>query len=153
MTSPIDLPDLAATEAWAARLARVLTPPLVIGLIGDLGAGKTALVRALIQSLVPGTRVKSPTYTLIESYEVGELQIHHLDLYRLRHPDELAELGLDELLGPRSVMLIEWPDKGGHRTPALDLEIRLSRRDEQARRIELVAHSAAGNAFRDRLSG
>jgi tRNA threonylcarbamoyladenosine biosynthesis protein TsaE len=153
VTFQTELSNPAATEAFGARLAHALDPPLVIGLVGDLGAGKTALVRALIQSLAPGTRVKSPTYTLIESYELHDVQIHHLDLYRLRHPDELAELGLDELLGPRSVLLIEWPDKGGHETPSLDLEIRLTRLGEHVRGVELVAHSAAGRRFGDRLVG
>lgn len=153
MTVSMELPDLAATEAFAARLARVLEPPLVIGLVGDLGAGKTALARALIQTLAPTMRVKSPTYTLIESYELPGMTIHHLDLYRLRHPGELADLALAELLGPRVVLLIEWPDKGGEETPDLDLEIRLTRRDEHARGVDLVAHSEAGHSLFERLSG
>lgn len=151
MTTRIDLPDLAATEAFAARLARILAPPLVIGLIGDLGTGKTALARALIQALAPGTRVKSPTYTLIESYDVGDLQIHHLDLYRLRHPDELTELGLADLLGPRAVLLIEWPDKGGAETPALDLALQLTRGDGERRMLVWVSFSPAGQALVERL--
>lgn len=148
----IDLPDLAATEAWAAKLGRAIEAPLVVGLVGDLGAGKTALVRALIQSLAPGTRVKSPTYTLIESYLLPGLQLHHLDLYRLRHPDELAELGLADLLGPEAVLLIEWPDKGGKETPALDLELRLTRIDDAARRLDCIALSAAGQRVMAALS-
>lgn len=153
MTWAIELSDIAATEAFAARLAHVLEPPLVIGLVGDLGAGKTALARALIQTLAPATRVKSPTYTLIESYELPRMTIHHLDLYRLRHPDELVELAVADLLDPRAVLLIEWPDKGGHETPGLDLEIRLTRRGEDARRVKLIAHSEAGRSLFQRLSG
>ncbi|HWT14674.1 MAG TPA: tRNA (adenosine(37)-N6)-threonylcarbamoyltransferase complex ATPase subunit type 1 TsaE [Patescibacteria group bacterium] len=149
----IDLPDPAATAAFGARLASVLQPPMVIGLIGDLGAGKTALARALIQSLVPGTRVKSPTYALIESYDSPTMQIHHLDLYRLRHPAELAELGLADLLGPRAVILIEWPDKGGQETPARDVDVRISRVGDDARSVELVLRSRAGHALGERLSG
>lgn len=153
MSVVIDLPDLAATEAFAARLAGLLAPPLVVGLVGDLGAGKTALVRAMVQALAPGTRVKSPTYTLIESYDLGDRQIHHLDLYRLRHPDELAELGLADLLGPRAILLIEWPDKGGEQTPALDLELRLERIDDTVRRLVCVARSDAGRRVAATLSG
>ena len=153
MSLAIELPELAATKAFAARLAGILAPPLVVGLVGDLGAGKTALVRGLIQALAPGTRVKSPTYTLIESYDLGDRQIHHLDLYRLRHPDELAELGLADLLGPRAILLIEWPDKGGSETPALDLELHLDRVDDTTRRLRCVARSGAGRRVVEALSG
>ncbi len=151
MTRTLVLPDLDATHAVAAKLARALVPPMVIGLVGDLGAGKTALVRALIQSLAPSTRVKSPTYTLIESYELPALTIHHLDLYRLRHPYELGELGLPELLTDDAVMLIEWPDKGGDETPARDLTLRLTRIDDESRFLLLEPLSAAGLAFVARL--
>lgn len=151
MTLAIDCADLAATEAFASRVAHALQPPLVIGLIGDLGAGKTAFARALIQTLAPGARVKSPTYTLIESYELAGLQVHHLDLYRLRHPDELVELGLEELLVDDAVMLIEWPDKGGEHTPPLDLELQIGRLDETRRRIELRPRTASGAALFARL--
>ncbi|MBL0041224.1 MAG: tRNA (adenosine(37)-N6)-threonylcarbamoyltransferase complex ATPase subunit type 1 TsaE [Xanthomonadales bacterium] len=144
MNLRVDLPDLSATDALGARLARALQAPLVIGLIGDLGAGKTALVRALIQSL--------PTYTLIESYELGALLVHHLDLYRLRHPEELTELGLADVLGPESVMLIEWPDKGGEETPTLDLAIHLFRLGDDARRAEFDARTEAGRRFCERVA-
>ncbi len=151
MTRTLSLPDLDATNAFATAMARVLKPPLVIGLVGDLGAGKTALARALIQSLAPATRVKSPTYTLVESYELPALTIHHLDLYRLRHPHELGELGLQELLTDDAVMLIEWPDKGGDETPARDLTIQLTRVDDATRSLQLEPVSAAGAAFVARL--
>lgn len=151
MTLHVDLADLAATEAFAARFAQALQPPLVVGLVGDLGAGKTALARALIQTLAPGTRVKSPTYTLIESYELPGLQLHHLDLYRLRHPDELAELGLADLLGPHAVLLIEWPDKGGEETPLLDLALHLKRAEAEHRVLDLTVFSPSGQALLDRL--
>jgi tRNA threonylcarbamoyladenosine biosynthesis protein TsaE len=153
MTIEVDCPDLAATEAFAARCARALQAPLVIGLVGDLGAGKTAFVRALIQTLAPATRVKSPTYTLIESYELAGLTIHHLDLYRLRHPDELAELALADLFTADAVALIEWPDKGGAQTPALDLVLEMERREDDARRCLLKPKSAAAEAFCRRLLG
>lgn len=151
MTRILALPDLDATHAAAVALARALKPPMVIGLIGDLGAGKTALVRALIQSLAPGTRVKSPTYTLIESYELPAFTIHHLDLYRLRHPQELGELGLPELLTDDAVMLIEWPEKGGDETPFCDLVIRLTRVEDESRLLQFEPLSAAGAGLVARL--
>ena len=151
MTARIDLVDLAATEAFAARLAQALRPPLVIGLIGDLGAGKTALVRAMIQTLAPGTRVKSPTYTLIESYALPGLHLHHLDLYRLRHPAELADLGLADLLGPHSVLLIEWPDKGGDYAPTLDVAMHLMRGEGERRALDMTSFSPAGSMLESRI--
>jgi len=147
----MEFPDLAATEAFAADLARALQAPVVIGLVGDLGAGKTALVRALIQALAPATRVKSPTYTLIESYALADFQAHHMDLYRLRHPAELAELGLDELLSEDAVVLIEWPDKGGALTPDLDLQISLKHVDAAARAGVLEALTPRGQELLGRL--
>lgn len=141
------------TRALAAAVAELARPGDLLLLVGDLGAGKTALARALIQTLAPGTRVKSPTYTLIESYDIGECQIHHLDLYRLRHPDELTELGLADLCGPRAVFLIEWPDKGGAETPALDLSLQLTRGEAERRTLDWVSFSPAGQALMERLVG
>lgn len=120
-----DLPDESATQGLGRDLARALKPPLMIALEGELGAGKTSLVRALIQELIPGTRVKSPTYTLVETYDVPFGQIHHFDLYRLADPDELEQIDLVGFADRRSVLLIEWPDKGGARTGQPDLRIRL----------------------------
>lgn len=147
------LPDETATAMLGARLSAALTPPMVIGLRGDLGAGKTALVRAMLHARVPGLRVKSPTYTLIESYGLPGGSWHHLDLYRLRHPDELLELGLDDCLGPDAIMLIEWPDKGGTQTPPIDLDIVLTRpADSPGRVAELRAATARGQGVLDRLA-
>lgn len=146
------LPDLAATQAFAARMAHALQAPLAIGLVGDLGAGKTALARALIQTLAPGMRVKSPTYALVESYELPGLHLHHLDLYRIRRPDELAELGLAELAGADAILLIEWPDRGGDQTPALDVVATLQREVTEARTLTLSAATLAGEAFCERLA-
>jgi tRNA threonylcarbamoyladenosine biosynthesis protein TsaE len=151
MSSKFRLDNLGATEALAARLAQALQPPLVVGLSGDLGAGKTALVRALIQSLQPATRVKSPTYTLIESYELPGYTIHHLDLYRVQDHRELAELGLADLLTEDAVLLIEWPEQGGADTPQLDLALRLHRVDENARELTLEAFTSAGRNFLGRV--
>ena len=145
------LDNLAATEALAARLAQALQPPLVVGLSGDLGAGKTALVRALIQFLQPATRVKSPTYTLIESYELPGFTTHHLDLYRVQDHRELAELGLADLLTEDAVLLIEWPEQGGPATPKLDLALRLRRVGDNARELTLEPFTAAGGDFVSRI--
>ncbi|SPJ23196.1 tRNA (adenosine(37)-N6)-threonylcarbamoyltransferase complex ATPase subunit type 1 TsaE [Palleronia abyssalis] len=110
----IFLPDPQATDALAATLAARLTPGDTVLLAGDLGAGKSHLSRRIIQSLQrPFGRVDdvpSPTYTLIQTYRAGEVEILHADLYRLGDPSELVELGLDEAIGS-AICLIEWPDR------------------------------------------
>ena len=118
------LKDAAATEAAGAALAQVLTSgDRIIFLHGDLGAGKTTLVRGLLHALGYAGRVPSPTYTLVEPYEVGPLSLKHLDLYRIADPGELAYLGVRELSG---TVLIEWPERGSHFLPEQDLDCRLA---------------------------
>lgn len=104
--------------ALGARLARELEGGQVITLSGDLGAGKTTLVRGMLRGLGFQGRVKSPSYGLVESYKVAGLEIHHLDLYRLGEPEELDFIGLEDLLGEHSVLLVEWPERAGARLPA-----------------------------------
>jgi len=118
------LKDAAATEAAGAALAQLLTAgDRIIFLHGDLGAGKTTLVRGLLHALGYAGRVPSPTYTLVEPYEVGSLSLKHLDLYRIADPGELAYLGVRELTG---TVLIEWPERGAHFLPEPDLDCRLT---------------------------
>jgi len=120
----LGLADAAATEAAGAALAKVFpTADCVIYLHGDLGAGKTTLTRGLLRALGHTGRVPSPTYTLVEPYELGRLKLMHLDLYRIADPEELAYLGIREMTG---AVLIEWPERGSHFLPEPDLECRLS---------------------------
>lgn len=146
-----DLPDEAATRALAARLAAAIQPPLMIALEGNLGAGKTTLARGLIQSLLPGARVKSPTYTLVESYALPFGAIHHFDLYRLVDPDELEQIDLVGFADAQAVLLIEWPDKGGARTAHPDLRVQLAYQGE-GRTVQISAHSESGQRVLDALS-
>lgn len=117
-------------EGAVAELAAALAPHLRDGgtlyLHGDLGAGKTTFARALIGALGIGGRIKSPTYSLIESYRIDALSIHHLDLYRIADAGELEWLGLGELQDGPSLILIEWPERGGDALPKPDLVIELS---------------------------
>lgn len=99
------------------RLAGELAGGQVVTLSGDLGAGKTTLVRGMLRGLGFKGRVKSPSYGLVESYEAGGLHIHHLDLYRLGEPEELDFIGLEDLLGDDSVLLVEWPERARGRLP------------------------------------
>ena len=107
-------------EVFANKFASDLHLPLVIWLQGDLGAGKTSFARALIHALGYKGRVKSPTYGLLEQYQIGSLQVLHMDLYRINNPGELEFLGLEDLLDDKTILLIEWPDKGGDWLPEPD---------------------------------
>jgi tRNA threonylcarbamoyladenosine biosynthesis protein TsaE len=136
----IDEPMLVAL---AQRLAPAMREGGVIHLQGDLGTGKTTFARALLHAIGVGERVKSPTYSLIESYRVGGLDIHHLDLYRIADPGELEWLGLGDLCGERTLLLIEWPERGAGALPPPDLVIGLQYA-AQARTIEAMAHGPRG---------
>jgi N-acetyl-alpha-D-muramate 1-phosphate uridylyltransferase len=118
------LPDLAATEALAAAVARHLAPGDSLGLEGPLGAGKTAFARALITARLPRPEeVPSPTYTLVQTYELGDAELWHADLYRLAGASEIDELGLDEAFAT-AITLVEWPDRLGPHRPARRLDPR-----------------------------
>jgi len=116
----------AEMMALGAQLAGELGGGQVVTLSGDLGAGKTTLARGMLRGLGFDGRVKSPSYGLVESYEVGGLEIHHLDLYRLGEPEELDFLGLEDLLGEHSVLLVEWPERAGGRLPETTSEISIA---------------------------
>ncbi len=125
VTHTCALPDEAATLRFGARLAALLRRGDMLVLIGDLGAGKTTLVRGLIRSLCGDhTDVPSPTFTLVQTYETGIGTLWHFDLYRLESPDEVRELGLEEAL--EDICLIEWPEKAGHYLPKTGFELRLT---------------------------
>jgi tRNA threonylcarbamoyladenosine biosynthesis protein TsaE len=126
----VQLPDADATEAFGASLAGCCENGLLVFLSGELGAGKTTLVRGLMRALGHRGAVKSPTYTLLESYRCGGLQLHHLDLYRLADPGELEWLGIRDLLGGDAVCLVEWPERGAGVLPPPDLALNLDYRGE-----------------------
>lgn len=121
----VRLAEEADTLAFGALLATVLPQTMVIYLVGDLGAGKTTLVRGLLQSMGYNGKVKSPTYTLVEPYAVSRLNLYHFDFYRFNHPDEYLEAGLDEYFAANAICLVEWPSKAAPHLAAPDLEIRL----------------------------
>ncbi len=121
----IFLADEAATQGLGAAVAKALRAGDAVCLSGPLGAGKSSLARALIRALTsPEEEVPSPTYTLVQAYQGREFEIAHFDLYRLEHPDEARELGLDEALD-HGAAVIEWPQRLGGALPAdrLSLEI------------------------------
>ena len=117
------VPDEAAMTALGARLAKVFPESGLIYLHGDLGAGKSTLVRSFIKARGYSGHVKSPTYTIVEPYQVTGHTIYHLDLYRIADPEELEFIGIRDLLSERSLVLVEWPDKGAGVLPTADLDI------------------------------
>lgn len=126
---PLDLPDLNATEELGQALAGALAGlpgAAVVTLTGELGTGKTTLVRSVLRALGHQGPVVSPTYTLVEPYEVGDRRLCHVDLYRLGAPEELEYIGLRELAGARDWLLVEWPEQGGGYLPAVDIDIALA---------------------------
>ena len=137
-------------EAFGGRLARASRQGGMIFLKGELGAGKTTLVRGLVRALGYHGRVKSPTYTLLESYRLQGMNIYHLDLYRLADPQELEWIGLRDLLDEADLCLVEWPERGFGVLPTPDLEVRIEYRGD-ARALELVPRSARGRDMLGRL--
>jgi tRNA threonylcarbamoyladenosine biosynthesis protein TsaE len=133
----------ADTLALGADIARGLAPGMVLHLSGELGAGKTTLARGMLRALGYTGRVKSPTFTLVELYEVSRLYLYHFDFYRFSSPKELGDMGFREYFGPESVCLVEWPEKSGAGLPRADLSI-LIQVAGAGRQIEIVAATEAG---------
>ncbi len=126
--SPLFLPDAAGTEALGRALANALQAldhGAAIALEGNLGAGKTTLARALIRGLGHSGPVVSPSYTLVEPYELGDRRLLHLDLYRIGDPEELEYLGWREWDTQRDWIVVEWPERGAGFLPEFDLRIGL----------------------------
>ncbi|SFW59486.1 tRNA (adenosine(37)-N6)-threonylcarbamoyltransferase complex ATPase subunit type 1 TsaE [Luteibacter sp. UNCMF366Tsu5.1] len=146
------LADEEATLALGQQFAAALDGGLVMHLYGDLGAGKTTFARAFLRALGVGERVKSPTYSLIEGYDVGERRAFHLDLYRIADPGELEWLGLDSLAEPGAIVLVEWPERGAGALPPVDLALHF-RHDGTGRAVRVEAASEAGQRFSERLQG
>jgi len=112
-----------------------LTAPAVIGLSGELGTGKTTLVQAICRGLGARSCATSPTYALVHHYDAGATPVYHVDCYRLRQPDEARDLGFDDMIRERAVILIEWPERAGSWAPPLDRHFQLSYDTDPARRV------------------
>jgi len=137
------LRDEAATARLGAKLAGALAPGLRIHLRGNLGAGKTTLVRALLRALGFQGRVKSPSYALVELYAISRLNLYHFDFFRFRDPQEWSDAGFREYFFGDAVCLVEWPEKAGDLLPPPDLEILLAVAGT-GRVASLVAYTEAG---------
>ncbi|MDP1653323.1 MAG: tRNA (adenosine(37)-N6)-threonylcarbamoyltransferase complex ATPase subunit type 1 TsaE [Rhodocyclaceae bacterium] len=144
------LPDEAATLALGAmlgaQLPQDLRPAVVVYLEGDLGAGKTTLVRGLLRKVGAGETAKSPTYTLVEPYVTSGLNLYHFDFYRFNVPEEFLDAGLDEYFSDSGLCLVEWPDRAQPYLPAADLRIRLSH-EGSGRHARVEAGSERGQQW------
>ena len=137
---------VAEMEALGAKVSLLLRPGLVLFFHGELGAGKTTLIRGILHGLGHRGAVKSPTYTLVEPYSFEKLTIHHFDLYRLKSAEELEFLGIRDYLGGQNLCLIEWAERGAGMLPAPDLEIRIERQ-ETGRLVRFTAGTETGVAL------
>lgn len=137
MTAPgaRDVDSEDAMLSLGAELARDVRGGQVITLSGELGAGKTTLVRGILRGLGFEGRVKSPSYGLVESYEFDGLRVHHLDLYRLGDPGELDFIGVEDLVGSDSALLVEWPERAPGYLPEPARRIRIEFADGGRRRV------------------
>lgn len=142
----IILANEQATIELAKQFASHLSGGLTVYLEGDLGAGKTCFVRACLRALGHQGAVKSPTFTLVETYDTSKGPVVHSDLYRLSEPEELEYLGFRDYLAPETILFLEWPSKGEGYLGAPDLLLRLSLY-ESGRKVQLQAKSEVGEQF------
>jgi len=147
----LPLADEEAMVAFGGQLARVTQGRGVIFLEGDLGAGKTTLSRGIIRGLGHVGAVKSPTFTLVEPYEIGEVRAFHFDLYRLEDPEELEFMGIRDYFDGDTLCLIEWPQKGAGFLPKPDLTITISPLDA-GRSLKLSAQGSRGESWCETLA-
>ncbi|KIF65659.1 ATPase [Pseudomonas fluorescens] len=140
------LADEQAMSDFGARIARITQGRGLIFLEGNLGMGKTTLSRGIIRGLGHVGAVKSPTFTLVEPYEIGDIRAFHFDLYRLVDPEELEFLGIRDYFEDDALCLIEWPDKGAGFLPKPDLTITISPQDS-GRSLKILSQGSRGEAW------
>lgn len=128
---------LSASELsrFGEDLGAQLRAPAVIGLSGELGTGKTTLVQAICRGLGARARATSPTYALVHHYDAATSPVYHVDCYRLRQPDDARDLGFDDMIRERAIILIEWPERAGAWAPPLDRHFQLAYDDDPTRRV------------------
>ena len=147
----LQLADETQTVALGRQLAALISAPLTIYLTGELGAGKTTFSRGLIQALGHQGAVKSPTYTLVEPYELEGIEVYHFDLYRLSDPEELEFMGIRDYFNERSLCIIEWPDRGMGCLPAADIHLHIKYANT-GREVSLQAGSDKGKVLLRKIS-
>lgn len=146
------LKDELASELWAKRLAQQLRAPLILSFSGEIGAGKTTIIRAMLRSLGIQCAIKSPTFSLVESYTCNDFILHHFDLYRIHHEEELEYIGFRDFFSEQNICCIEWAEHAGYLLPEIDLSFKLKVK-EAGRELEIKALSAAGQTMLAGLTG
>lgn len=146
-----DLPDESATEQMAHRLASLLSAPLVLGFSGEIGAGKTTFVRAMLRALGISGGIKSPTYALVESYTINDLHLHHFDLYRIQEDEELDYIGFRDYFTTPSICCIEWPERIQKGLDCIDMQLTLTMKG-MGRELQIHGTSATGRHVLSLLS-
>ena len=149
-----DLPDESATLGLGASIGRLAMgqEQFVVYLRGQLGAGKTCMTRGILTAYEYSGPVKSPTYTLVEPYDLIGRQVFHFDLYRLAEPEELEFIGIRDYFAHKALIIIEWPEKGGDYLPSADFDVTIAH-GQPARKSTVTAHSDLGRqVFGDFLS-
>src|SRR3954464_7812126 len=151
MSADLKLPDAAATARLGAALASGVAPGRVLHLSGELGSGKTTVVRGLLRALGVTGPIKSPTYAWVEPYALSSLDLYHFDFYRFTNKSAWLSSGLRDYFRPDAACLVEWPERAGDLLPAPDVSLQLDY-DGESRRGHIEAHSPAGRAWLQSLS-
>jgi len=139
--------DEQAMMQLGQQLAKICQPPFVIFLHGDLGAGKTTLTRGFLRGLGYQGAVKSPTFTLVETYNLKSVTLHHFDLYRIIDAEELDYIGLEEYFSAEALVVVEWAERGQRLLPKADLECHIEFLGKEGRQVQLNAHPEVLNKF------
>lgn len=153
MSLLFDLFEQKKTEELAANFATIIQAPLVIGFYGEIGAGKTTFIRAMLRALGVRGAIKSPTYSLIESYLVKDLLLHHFDLYRIHDETELEYIGFRDYFSQNAICCIEWPDRTQNKlADCIDIDVRIMMK-EDAREMQMHARTQKGKEILLKLQG
>ena len=145
LSTTVDLPNEQATKKMAARLASCIQSPLILTFIGEIGMGKTTFIRALLRNLGINATIKSPTFSLVESYQSDQLLVHHFDLYRIHDETELDYIGFRDYFSTEALCCIEWPERAPSYLALVDIQVTLGIKGA-GREMQVSALSSAGAA-------